>query len=112
MPLGIIAEAIARVEHKIDIVIRILRSLDSTPYPPMQFAGHLCPLCSKTVEYQIDIQKNVVVRKCGCSTGKQPMLIPLMPVQGNQNGNPTESGPGHEELGGELPEDRPRRKKG
>jgi hypothetical protein len=87
MALGILAEAVLRIEHKLDLVLKRLGFLDATPHPQMHFVGHMCPVCNQAVDYQIDITHNVAVRKCGCKTGKQPSTIPLTPVTGAQNGN-------------------------
>lgn len=75
MPLGILGEALARIEHKIDA---LLRALD-VKATPLHYVGGKCPVCQKSVDHQIDIEKRIVVRKCGCSTGKQPPLA-LLPV--------------------------------
>lgn len=85
MALGIIAEWLARIEHKLDL---LLNTIGGT-HLPMHFVGHSCPVCKKNVDYQIDIGKNVVTRRCGCSTGKLPMTVPLTPVDinGELNGN-------------------------
>jgi len=87
MGLSILAEALARIEHKLDCMVRAT----STPVYPMHFSGNVCPSCNQAVDYQIDVQHQVVVRRCGCSTGKVPSAIPLLPVAppGAQNGYPT-----------------------
>lgn len=87
MALGILAEAVLRIEHKLDIIMTRLGFLDPTPCPQLGFLGTTCPVCKSMIEYQIDITHNVVVRKCGCKTGKQPSTIPLIPITGAQNGN-------------------------
>lgn len=88
MALHILAEALARIEFKIDVVISRLGFLDKTPITPMKFSGGNCPVCTVPVEYQVDVTHNVVVRKCDCTTGKVPSLIPLVPL-GESNGNTT-----------------------
>lgn len=87
MALGILAEAILRIEHKVDLILTRLGFLDATPHPQLHFVGTVCPVCKQTIDYQVDITHNVVVRKCGCKTGKQPSIIPLIPVPGAQNVN-------------------------
>lgn len=82
MALGIIAEALARIEYKLDLIIEKLM-MGTRTITPMHFIGHSCPVCGKRVDYQIDVSKNVVIRHCGCSTGKLPMTIPLTPVNPN-----------------------------
>lgn len=86
MALAIIAEALTRIEHKIDLVLTRLGFLDKTPLRQLQFEGASCPVCLMTVSYQIDVVHGVVARKCGCTTGKLPPLIPLVPVPGAVNG--------------------------
>lgn len=93
MSLGILAEAVLRIEHKIDLVLGRLGFLDASPNKMMHFIGNMCPVCCQAVDYQIDITHNVVVRKCGCKTGKQPSTIPLTPVTGVQNGNTPPASP-------------------
>ena len=68
MPARALAEGLVRLEHKVDALLRHLQ----VPTKPLHFIGEVCPVCSKPIEYQIDILMNVVVRKCGCSTGKIP----------------------------------------
>lgn len=94
MALGILAEAVLRIEHKLDIIMKRLGFLDATPFPQLHFVGNTCPVCCQVIEYQIDITHNVAVRKCGCKTGKQPSIIPLTPVTGVQNGNTPPTSPG------------------
>lgn len=75
-----IMEALARIEHKLDLLLKIdqirnmkegVRGLaDKIRLAAVADASHTCPVCEKTVEYQVDINDSVVVRKCGCSTGK------------------------------------------
>lgn len=62
-------EALLRIEHKLDLI------LDSIVMPQQQLtklgsAGVVCPVCDQGVQFDADIQDAVVVRKCGCSTGK------------------------------------------
>jgi hypothetical protein len=77
MALAIIAEAVLRIEHKLDAILRHLL----VPMPlPMHFSGSMCPACGQLVDYQIDFKNQVVVRRCGCKTGKIPSAIPMLPV--------------------------------
>ncbi len=92
MALAIIAEALARIEHKVDLVLQRLGFLDNKPFQQLQFEGMSCPVCSQPVAYQIDVMHGVVARKCGCTTGKLPPLIPLVPIPGVAN-VPAESDP-------------------
>lgn len=72
----VLAEGIARLEHKVDAIIRHLNVVST----PMSFPGQACPVCTSFIDYQIDVVRGVVVRKCKCSTGKVPPMIPLVPV--------------------------------
>lgn len=89
MALPLLAEALLRVEHKIDA---LLTALEVKP-KPMHFYGQACPVCSKPIQYVIDMTHNVVKRLCGCSTGKQPSIIPLTPLEdpGGSNGKERKS---------------------
>lgn len=91
MAQEILAEALARIEFKLDLIIKFMGMPPSSV--PMHFMGQECPVCLKTVDYQIDIGKNVVIRRCGCSTGKLPMIVPLIPVDptGGKNGSTFEN---------------------
>lgn len=92
MGLSIIAEAVLRVEYKLDALLRFLKIPVAMP---MHFIGHQCPGCNSPVDYVIDIQHQVVVRRCNCKTGKVPSTIPLLPLQGTTNGqaSPTQDAP-------------------
>lgn len=69
--INIIAEALIRIEHKIDAFIR----QNSTPVQKMEFTGGICPVCKRWIEFQIDPAHYVVKRVCGCSSGKIPLVI-------------------------------------
>jgi hypothetical protein len=101
MALKIIAEAILRVEHKIDAVMRFLK----VPSEPMHFVGLTCPSCNMPVDYTVDIQAGVVVRRCNCKTGKVPATIPLLPVT-TMPGEPNARGqePVRESAGEDQPQ--------
>jgi len=78
------AEALARIEHKIDVLMSMMmflvanqpggRSQLMTPTSAERARvgspQHKCPLCAEIVEYFVDPIDSVVVRKCGCKTGK------------------------------------------
>ena|SRR5258708_5658736 len=108
MAQDILAEALARVEYKLDLVIKFMGMPPSTV--PMHFQGQTCPICLKVVDYQINLGKNVVTRRCGCSTGKLPMTVSLIPVDpsGGINGNTAESrsGDGSSSDGDSNPKNR------
>jgi hypothetical protein len=78
MAFSILAEALARVEHKLDVLLRALGQDNS--FQPMHFTGQVCPICKATIDYIIDIQNNVVVRRCSCKSGKMSSIIPLQPT--------------------------------
>lgn len=107
MGLSILAEALARIEHKLDLLLDGL-FMKNTVHNKVHFIGQTCPVCLEYVDYQIDVQHQVVVRRCGCKTGKIPSAIPLLPVAqpGTQNGYPTPD----EDQRASDPEDRDRRK--
>lgn len=85
MALAILAEAVARIEAKLDMILGKLQFLEGTPYPQVHFIGTPCPVCKQVIDYQVDLTHNVVVRRCGCKTGKQPSAIPLVPIPGAPN---------------------------
>lgn len=76
------AEALARIEHKIDVLMALMaRSMTPSPanqtflenvmkYEQVGSKSHKCFLCAKSVEYIVNTADAVVVRKCGCTTGK------------------------------------------
>jgi hypothetical protein len=90
MAFNILAEALARIEHKID---KLLIALGPQRYiEPMHFAGQTCPVCKSQIDYLIDIQNNVVVRRCGCRTNMLPSIIPLQPAAVDTKGANNASG--------------------
>lgn len=108
---ALIMEALARVEHKLDQVLFALGvDIDGAQ---VQFPKS-CPLCKEGIDYQMDLVNGVVKRKCGCSTGKQPPLVPFLPVkptEGEDRADADQSVP----AGSEEPsraEDRARREGG
>ena len=110
MALGILAEAVLRLEHKLDLVLTALQFLEKTPPKQMHFVGNMCPVCKQLIDYQVDITHNVVTRKCGCKTGKQPSAVPLIPLTGVPNGNPSTTDPAAQARGSDGTENGPRRK--
>jgi hypothetical protein len=73
MPDGVITEALVRLEHKIDILINLLRQGANMFFNISQVGDsfNVCPVCNQIVEKSVDPIKKVVVRKCGCKTGLQ-----------------------------------------
>lgn len=57
-------EALSRIEHKLDLCLK--RDQQSKVGDPT----HVCPVCNQAVDYNVDIEDSVVIRKCGCKTGK------------------------------------------
>lgn len=91
----ILAEAVARIEHKLDLLLKH----NKVQGLQVHFPGQTCPLCQYLIDYQVDLIKNVVVRRCKCSTGKVAPTIPLSlsPVQpGATNGNSSRNDPSPE----------------
>lgn len=70
-----LAEALARVEHKLDLLLESQAGQD--PMLQLRSVGdpdHLCPVCQKAVSYHVDIMSKLLTRTCGCSTGKSAPL--------------------------------------
>ena len=80
MGLHLLAEAILRSEHKLDALLKHFKIQTQ----PMHFIGQVCPVCHHNIDYLIDIQHQVVIRRCNCKTGKVPSTIPLTPVTTTQ----------------------------
>ena len=76
MALGIITEALARIEHKLDVLIHALVG-SKKEFQYLTGVGaqqHACPLCRQQVKYTVDVIKKVLTRQCGCKTGLQPPI--------------------------------------
>ena len=89
-----LAEALARVEHKLDLLLESQAGIDGgLALRTVGDPSHLCPLCQAAVTYQVDLMNQSLTRRCGCSTGVQaPLnLQPFAPQ------TPTETGNGQEE---------------
>jgi hypothetical protein len=71
--LSVIAEAVLRVEHKLDVLLQIRLNDWKSAYPMAN--GTVCPICTTEVQYQMNISANVVTRKCGCGTKLSPMIF-------------------------------------
>lgn len=87
------AEALARIEHKQDLILRTLA--ENYPHTNLTTVGdpnHICPLCHIPVTYQVDLMNQSLTRNCGCSTGMQaPLnLQPFAPPTPTESGNGTE----------------------
>jgi hypothetical protein len=86
-------EAFLRLEHKVDLLLK----KDKTNEEIIKVGDprHVCPVCKQPVEYTIDIEDSVVVRKCGCSTGKIALDLkafapPALPAKRTDNGRDDE----------------------
>ena len=69
---SLILEALARIEHKQDLLIQMVIALGLLDWKmtPLGHPWHTCPVCKQEVRYTIDIANGVIVRVCGCNTGK------------------------------------------
>lgn len=91
------AEALARIEHKLDVALAMIMFLVTQPqggYAVLSAlkekiqvgnSRHVCPICAQVVEYSVDPVDSVVVRKCNCKTGKiaidmKAFASPALPV--------------------------------
>ncbi len=92
--LGIIAEALLRVEHKLDALLTFI----GVKPIPMHFIGQKCPSCLYNIDYLIDVEHQLVKRRCNCKTGKIPSTISLLPV-GDDNAKASRSGSTPERIG-------------
>lgn len=96
------AESLARLEHKVDVIMSMLLFLVRMKAPAALMSDkdvaearvgspiHKCPLCAEIVEYFVDPVDSVVVRKCACKTGKiaidmKAFAPPAMPVPSKEN---------------------------
>lgn len=93
------AESIARLEHKVDVLMSLVthliiknRIVDSEKFlqsvlqhEQVGSPQHRCFLCDVPVEYYADPVDSVVVRKCGCKTGKIALDLKMFapPISGN-----------------------------
>jgi hypothetical protein len=101
-----LAEAVARLEYKLDLVLHALRSSGSLSMcMPMDLPGHSCPACLQPVAYDVDLGSCVVVRRCECKTGKLPPTLPIFPVEPSEKDKDNERRDSDDE-----PRDRKRRK--
>jgi hypothetical protein len=94
-----IAEALARIEHKLDVLFVLLESDGAAPHIRREMRQdirqvgdprHRCSICKSQVEYFADPIDSVVVRKCGCKTGKIAIDVkafapPASPVPSKEN---------------------------
>lgn len=84
-----IMEALARLEHKVDLLLESEERIGR--YPQVADPGNKCPVCLQPISYNVDIENSVVVRKCGCTTGKIALDLkafapPVLPARKTDNG--------------------------
>ena len=94
---AVLAEALARVEYKLDVLHAYFSKTDPARFLPLLAVvlgskDQTCTACGQPVEHQIDFMNQVVTRKCGCSTGKlAPIDLgafapPVLPAREIPNG--------------------------
>jgi hypothetical protein len=88
---ALLMETLLRVEHKIDLLLKRLPAEDGDDLLKVGSVNHSCPLCTQPVSYNVDINDSVVIRKCGCSTGKIALDLkafapPVNPARKTDNG--------------------------
>jgi hypothetical protein len=73
----LILEALARVEHKADLCLKLATMIINAgggaqilDHPAMTDPENRCPVCGINPKYNIDFFNGVVIRNCGCGTGK------------------------------------------
>ncbi len=72
MSFHVLAEALARIEHKMDLILQQEKKRNpQLLIPPVGAFLHNCPVCSEQVKYIVDPILAVLIRKCGCKTGMQ-----------------------------------------
>lgn len=81
-------EAILVLSHKVDLLLSREAERDMVK---VGSATHNCPVCKQPVQYNVDIEDSVVVRKCGCTTGKVALDMrafapPVLPARRTDNG--------------------------
>lgn len=68
--LSELAEQLCRLEHKVDLILESLAMhLPHVSLRPLGDPNHIDPCSQEPVSYQIDIQRNHVVRHSGGRTG-------------------------------------------
>jgi hypothetical protein len=96
MALGIIAEALARIEHKLDLLLQNIKYQHVPVLTGVGDKSHTCPLCKQQVKYVVDVIKKVLTRQCGCKTGLQPPIDlaafapPALPARERADGHDQE----------------------
>ena len=77
-----LAEAIARLEYKQDLILEILKQGRFQHFAKLS-APRYCPVCNVPVRHQLGAVSQIVQRLCGCRTGivPPPDLEALAPPQ-------------------------------
>lgn len=88
-------EALARIEHKQDMMLDIMmKVINKTYVTEMKDGSHECPVCRVGVKYVIDMQDKSVSRRCGCKTGKFAPLDLEPPMAAGEKRDAEGSGSG------------------
>lgn len=100
---ALLMETLLRVEHKLDLVLKRY-PVDDEDFVKVGAVNHSCPVCAHPVTYNVDVNESVVVRKCGCSTGKIALDLkafapPVSPARKNDNGGRDEQEDGNDPNG-------------
>ena len=88
MAFDLLAEALVRVEHKVDILLQLITLVlgEHLPMPQVK-DNNICPVCSKPIRYYMDVIRRAVVRDCGCGTGLlAPSNLDLFAPIGEKHG--------------------------
>lgn len=84
-------ETMLRIEHKIDLLLSRLPVEGRDELTKLGDPNSVCPVCRQVVNFSVDINDSVVLRKCGCSTGKIALDLkafapPVTPARKTDNG--------------------------
>lgn len=77
--LAELAEALIRVEYKLDLLLKKQLQAEEKP-PPIMDPSFSCPACRSSTKYIINFMKGgVATRICGCGTHLQPLTTSFEP---------------------------------
>lgn len=84
-------EAVLVLSHKVDLLLNREQEKSGRDTVKVGSPNHNCPVCKQPVQYNVDIEDSVVIRKCGCSTGKVALDMrafapPVLPARRTDNG--------------------------
>lgn len=90
--LSAVAEQLCRIEHKLDLLLEgAATHVADMPLRPVGDPEHIDPTSLQSVQYQMDPQRNHVVRRGGGCTGiVPPITIPSLPVLSTNTGEENE----------------------